>query len=342
MQAGRLREDGTVIPKTKQSMSFGDIQRMVSNALDRIHNTSRGGNTVPLWPYIEEIYPDSVVYNFDDKYLRRSYSIIDDEVIFGDAAEVEEVYMPKQSLAVLVDSMEGVTHFDGKRIDRQKGVYVLCAGDGREIQYLFDLNKLESRWTYETALSFIQARRDKKVSSVLQATLGAVLEPVKQMASLSPDMLAKLKEVDAEPLIVPIKVTYGVGSNKQHFDKAFFETAGAKFEGTPLFINHSDLNEFGDANPIGSIVKFAGADEANATFLAYISASEGTWRQKIKESQALGNKGFVKRVSIEGIPSKDDFTVDQKTGIKYFHDLAMPTGIAIVNREGLKGSQITN
>jgi hypothetical protein len=201
------------------------------------------------------------------------------------------------------------------------------------------LDNKEAGWDIDSMVAYIKAREEKKVSSVLQAEI-TIIDPIKQTSYLTPEVLSKLSEVDDSPFFAPIQITYGVGSNKQAFDQGFFQKAGAKFEGTPLFVNHSDLNEFGNANPVGSIVKFAGADETKATFIAYVSKAEGTLRQKIRESQALGDKGFVKNVSIEGIPASSDFVLDKKTGIKHFHDLAMPTGIAIVNRSGLKGSQI--
>jgi hypothetical protein len=152
--------------------------------------------------------------------------------------------------------------------------------------------------------------------------------------------MTALKKVDADPFFGTVRIKYGEGSNKQVFDKGFFEKAGAKFEGKPFLFNHSDLVEFGKATPIGSVVKFLGASDEGADFAYYVSAAEAKLRQKIKESLALGDNGFVKKVSIEGIPQKGDYSVDEKTGLKHFKDLAYPTGIAIINLEGLAGSQI--
>ena len=242
------------------------------------------------------------------------------------------------SECVTVDSLEGITQVEMVVIDGIKGVSAILTLEGRVLQYAFDMLN-EAAWDIDSMASYIAARGEKNVSAVLQANISET-DSVKQASYLSDEVMNKLSAVDEHPFFVPVEIKYGVGSNKQAFDQGFFQKAGAKFEGTPFFVNHSDLNEFGNANPVGSIVKFAGADETKATFIAYVSKAEGTLRQKIRESQALGDKGFVKNVSIEGIPVSSDFVLDKKTGIKHFHDLAMPTGIAIVNRSGLKGSQI--
>jgi hypothetical protein len=239
------------------------------------------------------------------------------------------------TLDITVSSLQDVTQVEIKQHDAEKGVSLIMDGD-RILQYRFDLDNDAAAWTPETIVAYINKEQARTVSSVLQAELSEAIN----QSSFTDDITAKLKGTDDDPFYVPLHIKYGIGSNKQAFDKAFFNTAGAKFEGKPFLFNHSDLSEFGKANAIGSIVKFAGADDTQATFIAYVSKAEGTLRQKIRESQALGNMGFVKKVSIEGIPGRDDYVLDRKTGVKHFHDLRMPTGIAIVNLEGLKGSQI--
>lgn len=219
----------------------------------------------------------------------------------------------------------------------KQGVQGIVTGS-ELIGYRFDMSDQDTKWTMQSISDFINSKPEKRFSTVLS---GEITEMVTQ-SYLPEETMSKLSAVDPSPFFVPLRITYGIGSNKQSFDKAFFEKAGHKFEGTSFLYNHSDMGEFGKAIPIGSIVKFAGADESGASFIAYVSAAEGTLRQKIKESQALGNLGFVRKVSIEGIPSESDYTVERKTGIKHFHDLAMPTGIAIVNVEGLRGSAITH
>jgi len=241
-------------------------------------------------------------------------------------------------LEITVDSLDGVTHVDVKQVDADKGVSVLVAGD-RIVQYLFDLENKEAAWTEETACAYIAKGKSAVCQSILAGTLEA-MEAVKQVSAMSPEVFDKLKKVDSDPFIVPVRIAYGLGSNNQRFGREFFQNAGAKFVGTPFMLNHSDLAEFGKAIPVGSIVQFAGANEDHALFNVYISAAEQGLRQKIRESQALGDLGFVKKVSIEGIPARTDFTVEPKTGIKDFHDLTTPTGIAIVIKEGLSGSQI--
>jgi hypothetical protein len=241
----------------------------------------------------------------------------------------------KHTIDITVSSLEGIRQVDVKPIDESKGIWGVFDGDVIK-QYRFSmLNPAE--WTPDTMIGFIKARQEKAV--VHSALPGELAEAINQ-SYLDEATMSKLRAVDSDPFFVPLHIKYGVGSRKQAFDKAFFEKAGHKFEGTPFMINHSDLSEFGKAIPIGSVVKYAGADDTQATFYAYVSGSEGTLRQKIKESQALGDKGFVKKVSIEGIPASSDYKIEQETGIKRFHDLAMPTGIAIVIKEGLKGSGI--
>jgi hypothetical protein len=244
----------------------------------------------------------------------------------------------KHTIDITVSSLEGVKQVEIKPIDESKGVWGVF--DGEEIkQYRFSiLNPAE--WNYETIANFIQSR---KAGIVLQSILSCRLgEPfgIKQADYLPSDIMADLTKVDSDPFFVPIEVKCGLGSRKQFFDENFFKKAGPKFETTSFMLNHSDLTEYGKAIPIGSIVKYAGADASQAKFIAYVSGSEGTLRQKIRESQALKQFGFVKKVSIEGIPFDSDYTVDKETGIKHFHDLTMPTGISIVIKEGLKGSQI--
>ena len=236
-----------------------------------------------------------------------------------------------------VDSMNGVERVDVKKIDTEKGVSVVLDGT-KILQYIFDLTN-EAKWTEETALKYVQVRA---VENVMQSKVSAEMDMIDivNQSYLSEETMSNLKAVDPDPYFVELRINYGVGSNKQHFDRPFFEKAGAKFEGKPFLYNHSDISEFGSGIPIGSIVKFLGAEDSFARFGAYVSASEGTLRQKIKESRALGQKGYVKEVSIEGLPSRDDYTVDDKTGIKYFRDLKNPSGIALVNLAGMRGSQI--
>lgn len=236
-----------------------------------------------------------------------------------------------------VASMENVVQVQIKDIDQERGIVGAFKGE-KLLQYGFDFLNLQAKWTTADVLQYIKKHSEVMV---IQSTLKGYIEqndPVRQDSYLSAETLSKLKAVDPDPFFVPIHITYGLGSRKQFFDKEFFEKAGPKFEGTPFMINHSDLAEFGKAIPIGSIVKFAGADDTKATFISYVSGSEGTLRQKIRESQALGNLGFVKKVSIEGIPVTSDFTKTPE--YNHFHDLAHPTGIAIVIKEGLKGSGI--
>ena len=244
----------------------------------------------------------------------------------------------KEYFYITVNSTEGVKQVELKDISEEKGIIAVMQGENI-ISYGFDILNEESKWTEETMTGWIKKRIESNdpITGILQ---GALMSIEKIAQSEFSDKFENLKKVDPEPFFVPLHIKYGLGSNKQHFDKSFFQNAGAKFEKTTFFLNHSDLTEFGKGIPIGSIVKFVGADDTGATFMAYVSASEGKLRQKIRESQALGDFGFVKKVSIEGIPSKEDFRLDEKTGIKYFHDLTMPTGIAIVNKEGLKGSSI--
>jgi hypothetical protein len=245
-----------------------------------------------------------------------------------------------KEIILQVDSMNGVERVDVKKIDPEKGVSVVLDGT-RILQYIFDLTN-EAKWTEETAMKYVQVRA---VENVIQSKVSAELSFLdtvqqNQLRYLPDEIMRNLMDVDPDPYFVELKVKYGVGSNKQHFDRPFFEKAGAKFEGKPFLYNHSDISEFGSGIPIGAIVKFLGAEEDHAKFAAYVSASEGTLRQKIKESRALGQKGYVKEVSIEGLPSRDDYTVDDKTGIKYFRDLKNPSGIALVNLAGMRGSQI--
>lgn len=242
----------------------------------------------------------------------------------------------KHTLDITIDSLEGIERVEIKQADKQKGVSIVLNGD-KIIQYQFDLLN-EAGWTEETALGYIKKREEEVMQSELSCDLS--LMDIKQASFLPEDKLNALKSVDPNPYFGVLKVKYGEGSNKQYFDKAFFQKAGAKFEGKTFFLNHSDLTEFGKATPIGSIVKFLGVQDDGAEYAFYISAAEGVLRQKLRESKALGDLGFVKKVSIEGIPKKGDYTIDEKTGIKYFQDLAYPSGIAIVNLEGLKGSQI--
>lgn len=250
----------------------------------------------------------------------------------------------KQSLDVRVDSFEGASQVEISMLDPLKSVYIVTpVGEDRILQYMFDLEDQEANWTWETALKYID-KHDK--GNVMQSILNGGIDnedPVIQdyAQHLTPEKLEKLKKVDSDPFFVKLRITYGLGSNKQFFDEKFFQKAGAKFEGTPLFLNHSGLVEFGKGIPIGSVVKFLGTSPDGADFLSYVSASEGTLRQKIRESLALGDLGYIRKISMEGIPGKGDYRMDKKTGVKYYNDLANPTGIAIVNKEGLKNSQIT-
>lgn len=241
-------------------------------------------------------------------------------------------------LEVNVGSFEGVRLAGERLLDPEKGVWGITTPEGKILQYRFPLEDADRAWTPETALAYILKRdADIVLQSFVGYELGAAPRPEDV---LPPERLRALSAVDTAPQFGSLRIKYGTGSRNQHFDRRFFERAGPKFEGRPFFFNHSDLTEFGRATPVGSIVKFLGAAPEGADFAYYLSASEGALRQKIRESVALGDLGYIRGVSIEGIPSQNDYV--ERDGIKYFHDLSHPTGIAIVGLEGLQGSRITS
>lgn len=250
------------------------------------------------------------------------------------------------TIDITVTSLVGVKQVDVRPIDEAKGVYGVFDGE-RVVQYKFCLLN-PADWTIETAEKYIQ-KRDKKEDHISCSIDAEITEKVKQaysndsiMSALPEDFKQKMFELnDPDPGrgIGVLRIKYGRGSNKQVLDREFFQNAGAKFEGTTFFWNHSDLGEFGKAVPVGTIPKFLGAGEEGADFIYYVSPSEGTLREKIKESVTLGNFGYVRKVSIEGGATKADYVMDEE-GWKHMKNITTPSGIALVNIEGMKGSQI--
>lgn len=237
----------------------------------------------------------------------------------------------EKRFSIAVSSFEGVRFAEKKVIDPRKDIHAIVTTDGRILQYDFP----SETWTVENALAYI-LKKDAEI--ICQSFLPCSVIQNEIPNLLPQDRYEALKQVDPNPYFGVLRVNYGLGSNNQHFDEGFFQKAGHKFETKPFLWNHSDLSEFGKAKPIGSIVKFMGTRPEGAEFAYYLSASEDSLRQKFRESKALGDFGFIKKVSIEGIPSRSDYT--EKEGVKHFHDLTYPTGIAVVLMEGLKGSQI--
>jgi hypothetical protein len=250
------------------------------------------------------------------------------------------------TIDITVASFVGIKQVDIKPIDEGKGVYGIYAGE-KIIQYKFcKFNPAD--WTLETSIGYIEKLNNKEVH-VSCAIDVEITQSIRQtysnesiMAALPDDFktkLIELKDPDPGMGLGVLRIKYGKGSNKQILDREFFQAAGAKFEGKPFLWNHSDLGEFGKAVPVGTLPKFLGATEDGADYIYYVSPSEGTLRQKIKESVTLGDYGYVRKVSIEGGASKADYTTDGD-GWKHMKDITTPSGIALVNIEGMKGSQI--
>jgi hypothetical protein len=93
--------------KNKDQMSFGEIRQMVCDAI-----CAKEGKDFSC--YIEDIFPDSVVYESmgpDNmmKCYQRSYSIAEGEVTLGDAVEVQKEisYTPMKAACVLMAATEG-------------------------------------------------------------------------------------------------------------------------------------------------------------------------------------------------------------------------------------------
>jgi hypothetical protein len=255
----------------------------------------------------------------------------------------------EKTIDITVSSLEGVKQVEIKPIDESKGVWGVFDGDEIK-QYRFSvLNPAE--WTPETMVGFIQKRMVQKASAglriiqhsdVIFQSFSDSYEPQNIWNQLPENFKNGVSKIDSEPLagIGALTVKYGVGAMKQHFSKEFFQKKGFKWEKTTLFINHSNLNEIGNAIPIGTLPKFLGANESGADYAYYVDPSEDKWRKKIKNSVALGDWGYVKRISIEANIKQSDFRYVPEHDYFDFHDVNDPTGIAIVLRAGMKGSKI--
>ena len=247
---------------------------------------------------------------------------------------------------IAVSSLEGITQVEIKDLVPEKGVVAVLSGE-KIVQYGFDMADIEAAWDFETMIGFINKRG--KETEILDNVLQCVfLEQISQAytgeklkAMLPPELIGKLAQIDQEieKGLGVLSIKYGKGSNKQVFGRDFFQSAGAKFEGKPFLYNHSDSpGEFGKAIPMGFIPKYLGDFDDGAHYMYYVSPSEGTMRAKIKESVILGDYGYLSRVSLEGFGIRDNYVV--KDGLKIFHDVAHPSGIALVKSEGMKGSKI--
>jgi len=280
-----------------------------------------------------------------------AYAICTDAYKKRHAGRTPQEDEAKHMLYITVDSLAGVKQVEIKPLDEEKGVHVVLDGK-RIVQYGFNLLN-PADWTPETAVGYILKRinqrlQNEELESIKQAYLPCIFQsavgeyaPEKLWEILPEDFKAGVRQIDPEPLkgLGALKVTYGEGSLKQVFEKPFFQKAGIKFEKTNLMINHSEIEEFGNAIPIGTFPKFLGAKDDGAYYAYYISPSEEKWRRKIKESVALGDYGYVGKISIEGRPRKGDFTQDEK-GRFIFNDLDRPSGMALLRFEGMKGSKI--
>jgi len=255
------------------------------------------------------------------------------------------------TIDITVDSLAGIEHVDIVPIDQSKGIYAVKPhGEERIVQYRFCLLN-EARWTEDTAAGWIKKNETEEVKCSLDIDIFSEViqqdysDKDKLWAMMPEGFKSAVAKFDPDPQkgLQVIRIKYGVGSKNQRFGRKFFEKAGAKFQGKHFLYNHSDYGkygtgDFGNARPIGTIPLFLGAKEDGADYACYISPSEGTLRQKIAESIALGNYGYADRVSIEGLGRKSDYTLDG--AIKDFHDISDANAIVLTMREGMPGSKI--
>lgn len=88
--------------------SFEGIRCTVSDALTA--KVRAEANDASIWPWVQNMYNDSVVYSIGGEYFQRSYTLMGDVVDFGAVVEVELVYVPVTESVAIVESGVVVSH----------------------------------------------------------------------------------------------------------------------------------------------------------------------------------------------------------------------------------------
>jgi hypothetical protein len=86
--------------------SFEGIRCAVSDALTA--KVRAEANDASIWPWVQNMYNDSVVYSIGGEYFQRTYTLTGDVVDFGAAVEVELVYVPVTESVAIIESGNSV------------------------------------------------------------------------------------------------------------------------------------------------------------------------------------------------------------------------------------------
>jgi hypothetical protein len=131
----------------KQSQSFSTTQALIANALSNYMKAGSAGNAygpTVQYPFIRDLFDDSVVYEMDGKCYRADYSINGQEVTFDTPVQVEIAYQDVKKAGPTQSSVH-VNKPMGDEEDMEDPEHEAAEASDEEAKEKAKLKKLQER-----------------------------------------------------------------------------------------------------------------------------------------------------------------------------------------------------